>query len=77
MGYQHSLLDAEKRSIDVVNYSWDNSDAEPQGSLKTIANAFPRLEGCHLDRWFAGYSEELGRIVIHNGDKGTCVVDVT
>lgn len=74
MGYQRSLF-LSPRSIDVVSYTWDGSEAETQSSLKTIANAFPRLKRSNV--LSTGYSEELGRIAAyHCFGKTYIVVDL-
>lgn len=77
MGYQHSLfLDPVRGATDVIHHIWDDSGTKLQGSRRTVTDALPRPRDGELYR-LAGYSEELGRIVVYEGDGGTCmVVDV-
>lgn len=66
IGHQRSLfLDVKKGTIDMVHHVWDDSEAEPRNSRRTIVGTFLELKVDDL-LFKAGYSEELGRIVIYS-----------
>lgn len=77
MGDRHWLfLDMRKRSIDMISCTWGDPGAEPRSWRRTIigANGFPGLERRYWDLLPAGYSEELGRVVVYEQFKKTCII---